>query len=247
MVDVISAFREQDTRDELGIGTIRDGFADILFPGTSTIQTRARYFLFIPWMYLALERKKVPIAKAAEWARGRETALIYALESPAIGAATSVAKPVDKLKRLPSNIYWQGLCTWGIRQFAGSQDQYHRSLDHYYGPGARCCAATTGRCVRILRAQLALSSALAAGWIPMGGHLRAAPEESEYLRGRIRGGARLISPGAPGTADGATPAATANLRGSPSTTVVSRRRSGCALTMPDVSRRPSTARRSSTT
>jgi hypothetical protein len=46
MVDVISAFREQDTRDELGLGTIRDGFANILFPGTSTIQTRARYFLF---------------------------------------------------------------------------------------------------------------------------------------------------------------------------------------------------------
>jgi hypothetical protein len=38
MVDVISAFREQDTWDELGIWTIRDGFADILFPGTSTIQ-----------------------------------------------------------------------------------------------------------------------------------------------------------------------------------------------------------------
>jgi hypothetical protein len=30
MVDVVSAFREQDTRDELGIGRIRDGFADLL-------------------------------------------------------------------------------------------------------------------------------------------------------------------------------------------------------------------------
>ncbi|WP_269522421.1 DUF6361 family protein [Coraliomargarita parva] len=31
--------------DELGIGTIRDAFADILFPGVSTIQTRPKYFV----------------------------------------------------------------------------------------------------------------------------------------------------------------------------------------------------------
>jgi hypothetical protein len=29
----------------LGIASIRDRFSDILFPGTSTIQTRAKYFL----------------------------------------------------------------------------------------------------------------------------------------------------------------------------------------------------------
>jgi len=34
--------------DELGIGVIRDAFADLLFPGISTIQTRAKYFLIIP-------------------------------------------------------------------------------------------------------------------------------------------------------------------------------------------------------
>jgi hypothetical protein len=48
MAEVISLFRERDTRDELGIGVIRDALADLMFPGTSTIQTRARYFLFIP-------------------------------------------------------------------------------------------------------------------------------------------------------------------------------------------------------
>ena len=59
MLDVIDLFGEQDTRDELGIGTVRDAFADLLFPGTSTIQTRARYFLFVPWMYLELERRRL--------------------------------------------------------------------------------------------------------------------------------------------------------------------------------------------
>ena len=45
MLDVVDLFREHDTRDELGIGSVRDAFADLLFPGTSTIMTRARYFL----------------------------------------------------------------------------------------------------------------------------------------------------------------------------------------------------------
>lgn len=34
MLDVIDLFNEQDTRDEIGIGAIRDAFADRLFPGT---------------------------------------------------------------------------------------------------------------------------------------------------------------------------------------------------------------------
>jgi hypothetical protein len=51
MLDVVDLFREHDTRDELGIGSVRDAFADLLFPGTSTIMTRARYFLLVPWMY----------------------------------------------------------------------------------------------------------------------------------------------------------------------------------------------------
>ena len=55
ILDVLDLFREKSTIDELGLGTIRDAFADMLFPGTSAPQTKARYFLFIPWIYLGLE------------------------------------------------------------------------------------------------------------------------------------------------------------------------------------------------
>jgi hypothetical protein len=48
MLDVISALSNRDTMDELGLGTVRSAFADRFFPGTSTIQTRARYMLFVP-------------------------------------------------------------------------------------------------------------------------------------------------------------------------------------------------------
>ena len=60
MQDVLDQLGERTTRDELGIGGIRDAFADLLFPGTTTIQTAAKYFLFVPWMYVQLEQKNVP-------------------------------------------------------------------------------------------------------------------------------------------------------------------------------------------
>jgi hypothetical protein len=54
-LDAVDLFREEDTRDELGLGVIRDALADRLFPGTSTIQTRVRYFLFVPWVFSLLK------------------------------------------------------------------------------------------------------------------------------------------------------------------------------------------------
>ena len=50
-MDVVDLFHEENTRDELGLGVIRDAFADRLFPGTSTIQTRVRYFILLPWLF----------------------------------------------------------------------------------------------------------------------------------------------------------------------------------------------------
>ena len=47
---ILSLFQEKESRDELGLGAIRASFADALFPGTSTIQTRLRYMLFVPWV-----------------------------------------------------------------------------------------------------------------------------------------------------------------------------------------------------
>jgi len=63
MLDFIDQFRDQGTLDEIGIGTIRDAFADYFFPGTTTVQTRVRYFLFVPWIYRRLEGKRTPSAE----------------------------------------------------------------------------------------------------------------------------------------------------------------------------------------
>src|SRR5690606_6538776 len=76
MLDVVDLFREHDTRDELGLGSVRDAFADLLFPGTSTIMTRARYFLLVPWMYQQQERSRTSSAQIATSARRAEIALV---------------------------------------------------------------------------------------------------------------------------------------------------------------------------
>ena len=69
LLDVVDLLREHDTRDELGVDTVRDTFADMLFPGTSTIMTRARYFLLVPWAYQRLERLHVRSADPS-WTSG---------------------------------------------------------------------------------------------------------------------------------------------------------------------------------
>jgi hypothetical protein len=132
MLDIVDLFREHDTRDELGLGSVRDAFADLLFPGTSTIMTRARYFLFVPWIYQRLERQRIESAHVAERARRLETDLIAVIEKSDDSEGNIGTRVGATLKRLPSSIYWQGLGVWGIRAFKGSQAQYHRSLDRHY-------------------------------------------------------------------------------------------------------------------
>lgn len=131
-LDVVDLFREATTLDELGIGSIRDGLADVMFPGTSTIQTRARYFLLLPWLYLWLEGRAVPASQFADRARREELRLNEAVlrsgdKDEAFGKLAG-----GNLKRLASSVYWAGLGSWGIRLFPGPQSAYHRGMDRFY-------------------------------------------------------------------------------------------------------------------
>jgi Family of unknown function (DUF6361) len=131
-LDVVDLLREPSTVDELGLSAVRDAFADLLFPGTSTIQTRARYFLFVPWQYLELERLRIPSRQAVARGRRAEIELIDALVDSNERQGVIGIQARRTLKRLPSNVYWNGLLAWGTRQFRGSQLQYHQSLDGFY-------------------------------------------------------------------------------------------------------------------
>lgn len=56
---ILASLSQSESRDELGLGGVRDSLADRLFPGTSTIQTRLRYFFIVPWCFRAIEQKRV--------------------------------------------------------------------------------------------------------------------------------------------------------------------------------------------
>lgn len=142
MLDVIDRFRESEARDELGFGVVQDTFSNMLFPGTSTIQTRARYFLFVPWIYRYLEDKRVDSGNIWRRARDMEVRLISTLLVSEDKERVIGSRSRANLQRMPSNIYWQGLREWGICQFPGSQDQYHRSLDAHYDVRPRSRART---------------------------------------------------------------------------------------------------------
>lgn len=120
-MDVLRLFQEQGAVDELGIGVIRDGFANYFFPGTSTIQTRAKYFFIIP--YAMMETVTDPRVTTVQGALRRldeiekECAVILKQNSGTLGVIGATILP-KWVTRTPSTIYWNGLRILGI--FNGS-------------------------------------------------------------------------------------------------------------------------------
>ncbi len=130
---ILTLFKERDTRDELGFGPIRDAISDTLFPGTSTIHTRLRYMLLVPWGYLELERRRVASNKIRDYSRWEQLKLATTLKQNAPGELGVIGGDVgDKLKTLPSAIYWAGLGRWGLRVYPGTEGQYQRAVDDIY-------------------------------------------------------------------------------------------------------------------
>lgn len=133
MLAVIDLFREQDTVDELGLSAVWDAFADLLFPGTGTVQTRARYFLLVPWVFQVAEAQRVPAARARSAVRRLEIKLIASLLAAGAGQVGIIGSQSGaNLRRMPSAIYWSGLGRLGIRRFQGSTEQVFRGFDELH-------------------------------------------------------------------------------------------------------------------
>ena len=186
-LDVVDLFREKDTRDELGIGTVRDALADLLFPGISTIQTRAKYLLFIPWIYQVLEASRPKSNDVAKLARRYEIDLIYQLlkADDTDGVIGKDAKA--GLQRLPSSVYWAGLGAFGIRRYSGSLDQYHRWLDGFYRGRHQIHASAEDEIVGFSSHRPNWHEGLppAPDGFPEGASLQLREEEAEYLHQQI--------------------------------------------------------------
>jgi hypothetical protein len=129
-LDLLAAQKDKGTLDELGIGSVRDAIADHLFPPLNTIQTRAKYFLLIPWIYRRVEQSGVATERMASTCADDERRLIQALlASPGADKAGLIGREAqDKLQRLPSGIYWAGLRRLGVFRGESSLAEYLSEL-----------------------------------------------------------------------------------------------------------------------
>ena len=118
-LDVINLLSEQGAVDELGIGIVRDAFANYFFPGTSTIQTRAKYFLIVPYILRdAVDGrygKDVNRILRAIDTEEKECGIKLLESNPkAEGVIGTRVLPNGWVARKPSDIYWNGIRTYGI-------------------------------------------------------------------------------------------------------------------------------------
>ncbi|MBQ9327037.1 MAG: hypothetical protein IJ225_00695 [Solobacterium sp.] len=133
VLSVLDMLSDSGTLDELGIAPIRDGFANLFFPGTSTIQTRAKYFMIVPYVLKDLEYSSETnpnrmLRTLDEIERRCGEILIAGEDKDGIIGSRSLAQG-KWVKRTPADIYWAGLRNYGI--FTGgtlSLSEYVRAI-----------------------------------------------------------------------------------------------------------------------
>lgn len=122
---VLDLFREQGTVDEMGLGSLRDALADALFPGTSSLHTRLRYLLLIPWLYQRLRQRGGVDGDIVTTARNAEIELIGVLSDSEDPMGVIGSRARNQLTRLPSSVYWGALVRWGVFVPGQSQSWFH--------------------------------------------------------------------------------------------------------------------------
>ena len=112
------------TLDDLGIASVRDAYSNLFFPGTSTIQTRARYFFIVPYifkdLYKKYEKKSIDCQtvyddfKRAEMLCAKKLLNEKNKDQKGIVGKRSLQNGGKWVQRAPSSIYWSGLKRYGI-------------------------------------------------------------------------------------------------------------------------------------
>lgn len=128
-LDMLSRLLIPGAMDELGLGLVRDAFSNEFFPGTSTIQTRAKYFIILNNIlddFSSLNIDNKPIQHLQDDFRREEYKCAKQLNSVyknkegetvngIIGGDNEYIASFDSwIKRTPSQIYWNGLKTYEI-------------------------------------------------------------------------------------------------------------------------------------
>lgn len=144
---LLHILQEVGAVDELGIGVVRDAFADKFFPGTSTLLTRAKYFLIVPYIV----QEKIEEACKNNWTTHKTLEEVNKEERRFAESIWKLHRGEEKLgliganalsqnrwvKRSPSELYWNGIRTLGICGSKGlSLKQYiSEALEHCHAKG----------------------------------------------------------------------------------------------------------------
>ena len=121
--EIVRMFSQPESRDELGLGQIRDALSDTLFPGTSVLLTRARYLLFVPWFYREGARRRHQGSQLSSWVDTQERRLIGALRNGGDSSGLIGGVVGEQVQNLPSTIYWNSLRRFGILRQDGTPAQ----------------------------------------------------------------------------------------------------------------------------
>jgi hypothetical protein len=117
VLSVLDLLSEKGVLDELGIAPIRDAFSNRFFPGTSTIQTRAKYFFIVSYTFKELELDDDIYPVTQKSLKDIENKIVETLlennpNSEGIIGVNSIKS--GGVKRPPSSIYWAGLRRYHI-------------------------------------------------------------------------------------------------------------------------------------
>ncbi len=101
--EIVAMFSQPESRDELGLGQIRDALSDTLFPGTSVLLTRVRYLLFVPWLYREGARRGRQGSQLSSWVDAQERRLIGALGNGGDTSGLIGGVVGERVQNLPSH------------------------------------------------------------------------------------------------------------------------------------------------
>lgn len=116
--------------DELGIGMIRDAMSNKLFPGFSTLYTRAKYFFITPYILFEIEKRQIKSPSDMDFFQRAEVEInriiIQYYENHPKQSGESYfgkEKKDGNLKRQPSEIYLNGIQHLHLLESEGSLEQ----------------------------------------------------------------------------------------------------------------------------
>ena len=116
--ELLKILGEPSSVDELGVGIVRDSISDLLYPGTSVLHTRAKYYILIPELFKKAmksglttmpEVRKLIDSDQDKIARALRRAIDDETGTKASGIIGGRSDRAVKMK--PARIYWNAMRT----------------------------------------------------------------------------------------------------------------------------------------